>query len=657
MLNLEPASYWSSLAAAIGVVAAVAAFAFRRRTSAGLALAVVSVMAFGFAFAVRDGVLKAEAQNRVLAEIRPALPREHREDGYVGAAACRECHQDQHETWHASHHRSMTQPASAVSVIAPFDGREIVRGGRSYRFLQEGEAFYVDMVDPGYEWSERGGVRDALRDAAEPPRRAKKRVVMTTGSHHQQVFWVEGPLPGQLDYVPLVWLVADREWRPMRDIFVTHPERPEHLRHWNDSCVHCHSVDGVPAPVPYGNGYARETKAADLGIACESCHGAGAAHVTARRATSAAETAKPSDGGSRADPTIANPGRMPSPRSSETCGLCHAVTHSVDQARWYREGFVFRPGQELESTEVVLRPFDPAHAAFVREREKDDPDFVRNGWWSDGEIRVSGREHSGLSASPCYEGGKLSCTNCHAMHGYESSDDQLKTGMRGDAACTQCHDAAKFAAPTHVRHAATSEGARCQNCHTPHTTYGLTKAIRTHRVTSPSIKTTLETGRPNACSLCHLDRPLSFVQDALVDWYGASRSELPIERTTTSEWAVLMTTGDAGVRALAAWHAAHGSSVAASGADFLARATPVLLEAFTHDDYSAVRLQARRALGLKDDLAPAAERAVEAERFAATKGLRGPDATFLRGADGRLDRALYDRLKAKRDNRRLDLTE
>ena len=31
-------------------------------------------------------------------------------------------------------------------------------------------------------------------------------------------------------------------------------------------------------------------------------------------------------------------------------------------------------------------------------------------------IRVTGREFSGLSESPCYLRGKMSCISCHAMH-------------------------------------------------------------------------------------------------------------------------------------------------------------------------------------------------------------------------------------------------
>jgi hypothetical protein len=484
------------------------------------------------------------------------------------------------------------------------------------------------------------------------------------------VFWVEGPTPNALDYVGVVWVIADRRWRSIMEIFVLPPESKEHLRHWNDDCIHCHSTDGVPRPVARDGVWARETSVADFGIACESCHGPGAAHVAARRADSAAE--RESKGPSKADPTIANPARLSARRSSEVCGLCHGVTHSIDQDRWYREGFVFRPGDELQRSEIVLRPFDPSHAAFIAEREKADPRFVRNQWWSDGDVRISGREYSSMDESPCATKGTLACTSCHSMHAYEAADDQLKAGMRGDAACTQCHVEPKYVAQEHVRHAPKSEGARCQNCHTPNTAYGLLKATRTHRVSSPSVATTLQTGRPNACNLCHLDRPLEWTRERLSEWYGAETVDVPEDRRDVPEGVFGLLSGDAGVRALSAWHFGYGPARAASGAERWA--APFLVEAFEADPYVAPRYQAMKALvalGISggdrlDDLSSEEERrsAAAAVRAAWSRSRDRSKASALDRSlagllreDGTLDPAALARLRALRDDRPIMLAE
>ena len=56
----------------------------------------------------------------------------------------------------------------------------------------------------------------------------------------------------------------------------------------------------------------------------------------------------------------------------------------------------------------------------------------------------------------------------------------------------------------------------------PFTTYGLLKTIRSHQISNPSVQATLETGRPNACNLCHLDKTLEWTANAL------TRSDAPL---------------------------------------------------------------------------------------------------------------------------------
>jgi hypothetical protein len=63
----------------------------------------------------------------------------------------------------------------------------------------------------------------------------------------------------------------------------------------------------------------------------------------------------------------------------------------------------------------------------------------------------------------------------------------------------------------------------------PHTTYGLLKAVRSHQIDSPRVKASLETGRPNACNLCHLDQTLEWASTWLSKWYGHPQAELSPE--------------------------------------------------------------------------------------------------------------------------------
>ena len=213
-------------------------------------------------------------------------------------------------------------------------------------------------------------------------------------------------------------------------------------------------------------------------------------------------------------------------------------------------------------------------------------------FWSDGLVRVSGREYNGLSESPCFKRGQMSCVSCHSMHQYADTDDQLASKMEGNTACLQCHGTYAAKIEQHTHHAANTAGSLCYNCHMPFTSYGLLKAIRSHTVTSPSVESSLKTGRPNACNLCHLDKSLGWAQDELAKWYGQPKSELSEDEAQTPASVLWLLRGDAGQRALIAWHMGWGDAKHASGSDWLPR---YLAETLT-DTYSVVRYIGQRSL-------------------------------------------------------------
>ena len=74
-----------------------------------------------------------------------ADPLLHRESGYVGSAACRACHEDQHASWAATHHSTMTQRPSAATVLGRFDGATVAQGTDSARPFRDGERFLMEL--------------------------------------------------------------------------------------------------------------------------------------------------------------------------------------------------------------------------------------------------------------------------------------------------------------------------------------------------------------------------------------------------------------------------------------------------------------------------------------------------------------------------------
>ena len=164
--------------------------------------------------------------------------------------------------------------------------------------------------------------------------------------------------------------------------------------------------------------------------------------------------------------------------------------------------------------------------------------------------------------------------------------------MDSDQACLQCHKEMAARLTTHTHHDADSAGSRCYNCHMPHTTFGLLHAMRSHQVSSPNVRESLDYGRPNACNLCHLDQTLSWTADKLHAWYEQPVPELSDDDKTISAAVQWLVKGDAGQRALLAWGMGWEPAQKISGRDWL---YPYLIYSLL-DPYAAVRFDAWKSL-------------------------------------------------------------
>lgn len=171
-------------------------------------------------------------------------------------------------------------------------------------------------------------------------------------------------------------------------------------------------------------------------------------------------------------------------------------------------------------------------------------------------------------------------------------DDQLNPEMRGNSACLQCHESFAAELTEHTHHPPDSPGSNCYNCHMPHTSYGLYKAIRSHQISSPSVRSSVEAGRPNGCNLCHLDRTLQWTAEHLTNWYGQPVVPLSDDQRSISAALLWLLRGDAVQRAIIAWVMGWEPAQQASGSDWL----PAYLSFLLQDPYSAVRYIAYHSL-------------------------------------------------------------
>lgn len=569
------------------------------------------------------------------------VPREEPHSGYVGAQACRECHREEHASWHGSYHRTMTQVPKGDNVRGRFEGAGPlpVKGGHLELERRGDDHFFTLVTADGT--------------------RKRQPVTLMTGSHHMQVYWLPGEAGNTQVMAPYVYLFEAQRWVPMQDTMLADPKIEWNFDRWNHRCLQCHTTAGQPRPT--GQGEAMDTRVANLGIACEACHGPGESHVTFH-----GENRTPRGRREDPDPTIVNPARLPHDRSVDACAQCHGVVAIRDFPRFLEHGFAFRPGQALASTRVPMIPGTAAAAPYFDELERQDPGYYRNHFWPDGTARPTGRESTALVRSACFERGPITCLSCHSMHDYKDPDDQLSRAGREDEACLQCHTSLRAEPTAHTHHAAGSPGSRCYNCHMPHTSFGMLKAVRSHRIDSPRV-VTVASERPNACNLCHLDQTLAWTAEHLERWYGRSSPALAEEEARYSAAAMWALRGDAVQRALVAWSMGWPPARQASGEDWVAAYLLLALG----DSYSAVRYVAQRSLralpgfaGLDYDYIGGPE-TIDAQMLKAIERwgpLRRPVApdkaerVFMR-PDGVLDTAAVTAQTSRRDETRIVLQE
>ena len=151
------------------------------------------------------------------------------------------------------------------------------------------------------------------------------------------------------------------------------------------------------------------TEAAELGISCEACHGAGRKHVVRHAESSrvvGSAVTKPVVGS--ADPTIVNPARLDHRGASRVCGQCHSTFLSPDQEDYLANGYRYRPGDDLSTAFQTVLADSPLH---TRMEQLGKPVY-----WTDGACWVGGREYLGHVDSQCHTVGKMSCLSCHSMH-------------------------------------------------------------------------------------------------------------------------------------------------------------------------------------------------------------------------------------------------
>lgn len=456
----------------------------------------------------------------------------HPED-YIGADACKECHRENYQAWSNHSHRWMNALADESTVRGDFESRATISylGGTATFYRGEHE-------EPSREprgGSREGGYRMLLERGST---RRLYRVNQTIGSRFFQYYvgqLIEGPEPPEsaayhVDHVlPFGYWLDREEWVPV--VHVGTDELPDGQRDdpfAADSsrltfspyyqCNSCHTT------FPLGDQMSRSFwtigRHAPLKL-----HWSMFDYVKESHPGLLQGKQHPAD---FSDQELAavfyGMARFEAPDHAValgvSCEACHLGAREHAEGQWERPSFFpHSPHLAAEASAVETgRTHDNVNWACGRCHTGDRPLYAGHmSTWNS-------TEYTDAMKGSCYS--QLTCIDCHDPH-ETIGPEWSRTAAEDDASCLRCHQqyepAEALAAHTH--HPAGSEGSRCMNCHMPRINEGLQNVVRTHTIFSPTNREMIEANHPNACGLCHTDRPIDWTLGYLKAWYGKTYSQ------------------------------------------------------------------------------------------------------------------------------------
>ena len=402
---------------------------------------------------------------------------------FVGAGACRGCHQEQHTAWQGSHHDLAMQLPSKQTVLGDFNNATFEYNGiRTTFFTKDGNYF--------------------IRTDGEDGKLTEFPVDYVFGVYPLQQYLL--PLPGGR------WQALSIAWdaRPVSEggqrWYHLYPEEtidytdPLHwtgpYQNWNTRCAECHSTQLEKNFDPVKKTF--DTSFTEINVSCEACHGPGKKHLD----LAASNTIAGSENGGfplslahrgewQFGSSSAIASRVESLESRtqiDSCGRCHSRRGTLGDYHY---------GADLLDTHRLALPQSPLY-------------------YHDGQILDEDYVYGSFVQSKMHQAGVV-CSNCHEPHSLALRVDP-KQNQNG--VCVQCHKPTVFDVEQHHHHKPGSTGASCANCHMPETTYMGVDPRRDHSLRVPRPDLSIVMGTPNACNQCHKDKTAQWSLTALREW-------------------------------------------------------------------------------------------------------------------------------------------
>ncbi|QEF97451.1 Tetratricopeptide repeat protein [Stieleria maiorica] len=377
---------------------------------------------------------------------------------YVGRDACIDCHREQTESFLGSDHDKAMDLATDETVLGDFNDVTFEHDGLVNRLYRDGKRFMVHTE------GEDGTMQDF-------------EVKYVFGVYPLQQYMVEfdrsDDMPecdvARLQVLRISWDSRDHRWFYLRPPDVADKlaaDDPLHwtgiAQRWQTMCADCHSTNLKQNFDPASATY--HTTFSEIDVSCEACHGPASLHVELANKKSLFWDRRHGYGLAKLK------GADPEPQL-QTCAPCHSRRGVMDPH--------FAAGPDY---------FDHYRLETLGEAT----------YHGDGQIKDEVYVYGSFIQSKMYHK-DIRCTDCHDPH-------SLKLKFPGNETCTNCHQhaAGKYDVPAHHHHAPGSEGAKCVNCHMPHTTYMDVDPRRDHSLRIPRPDLSVSLGTPNACSHCHV---------------------------------------------------------------------------------------------------------------------------------------------------------
>ncbi len=383
------------------------------------------------------------------------------ESSFVGSDACKSCHQVEYNDWIGSHHEKAMMHATDSTVLGDFNNVSFESKDITTTFYKKGNEYRIKT--------------QKLSDVRE------YKITHTFGWEPLQQYLVEFP-DGKLQAFHIAWDTGEKRWY---DLYPDDDFDSEDWMHWtkgsmtwNKMCADCHSTN-------LQKNYSSETghystSWSQINVSCESCHGAGEAHVNLAKSKNYQSGINPS--------LIRQVSSDPAIVQIENCAPCHSRRSSLGTGDLFNGRFL----------------------------DHYTPDILRtNLYFPDGQILEEDYVYGSFVQSKMFQNG-VKCTDCHNPHTAE-----LKRS--GNSLCTSCHTES-YNRPEHTFHPEETESSLCISCHMPGRTYMGNDFRRDHSFRVPRPDQSINFGTPNACIGCHDDKSNEWASKAIEQWYGLERS-------------------------------------------------------------------------------------------------------------------------------------